>query len=104
MHDLPKATLEKYFYAGFEYKTIVLLLEKHHSVKASVRTIRRVLGSFGLKRRGQSVDIDESRNRINEGRNGRASLLHELDPEASHERHRRRLTRRTYFSCGPNFS
>ena len=64
VHDLPKATLEKYFYAGFEYKTIVLLLEKHHSLKASVRIIRRVLGNFGLKRRGQSVDIDELRNRM----------------------------------------
>ena len=63
VHDLPKAILEKYFYAGFEYKTIVLLLEKHHSVKTSVRTLRRALGNFGLKRRGQSVDIDELRNR-----------------------------------------
>ena len=36
VHDLPKATFEKYFCAGFKYKTIVLNLEKHHSVKASV--------------------------------------------------------------------
>ena len=130
VHDLPKETLEKYFYAGFEYKTIVLLLERHHSIKTSVRTLRRVLSNLGLKRRGQSVDIDAVRNHMRAEMEGPgclkgyrsmwhllrikhhiqvprtyvAHLLHELDPEASRERHRRRLVRRTYSSYGPNFS
>ena len=99
VHDLPKETLEKYFYAGFEYKTIVLLLERHHSIKTSARTLRRVLSNLGLKRRGQSVDIDARSKESYEGRNGRARLFEGVQIDVASPSHQAPYTSAKNICC-----
>ncbi len=45
-----KEIIEYYFHRGFQYKNIVLLLEKYHGIRLSERTLKRKLKDFGLKR------------------------------------------------------
>ena len=45
-----KEIIEYYFHRGFQYKNIVLLLEKYHDVRLSERTLKWKLKDFGLKR------------------------------------------------------
>ena len=48
----------QYFYAGYHYKTILLMLEKYHGEEIGLRTLMRRLEKLGLKRRGNSVNMD----------------------------------------------
>ncbi|CAB4014554.1 Hypothetical predicted protein [Paramuricea clavata] len=43
--------IEYYFHKGFEYKNIVLFLQRYHGIRLSERTLKRRLKDFGLKRR-----------------------------------------------------
>ena len=43
--------IEYYFHKGFEYKNIVLFLQRYHGIRLSERTLKRTLKDFGLKRR-----------------------------------------------------
>ena len=45
--------IEHYFHKGFRYKEIVLLLRKYHNISMNVRTLKRRLSAYGLKRRNQ---------------------------------------------------
>lgn len=44
-----RAVIAEYFKKGFEYSAIVELLEKEHSVKMSIRTLKSRLNDYGLK-------------------------------------------------------
>ncbi|KAK2558002.1 hypothetical protein P5673_019570 [Acropora cervicornis] len=122
--------IEHYFHLGYTNEIILEFLKRFHHIKISLRTLKRRLRSFGLRSKGNI--IDEARIRaiiIRElsgaGRlQGYRSMWHtlrikynqhvprvvvarllrrEIDPSASMQRRRRRLTRRLYFSYGPNF-
>ena len=60
--DLPRGEereiIEFYFHKGFQYKHIVLMLDKHHGVTMNVRTLQRRLQDYGLSRR-QPLDDDQ---------------------------------------------
>ena len=45
--------IEHYFHKGFRYKEIVLLLEKYHNISMNVRTLKRRLSAYDLKRRNE---------------------------------------------------
>ena len=122
--------IEHYFHLGYTNEIILEFLKRFHHIKISLRTLKRRLRSFGLRRKG-NIMIDEARIRaviIRElsgpGRlQGYRSMWHtlrikcnlhvpsvvaarlvpEIDPSASMQRRRRRLPRRQYFSYGPNF-
>ena len=128
-----KEIIEYYFHRGFQYKNIVLLLEKYHGIRLSERTLKRKLKDFGLKRR-EPVDenierrvrniimeelsagpdrlngyhsmwhILRLRHHMNVPRQLVASIMKEVDPEGVQLRKRRRLHRRTYVCPGPNFA
>jgi len=124
--------IEHYFHKGFQYKEILLLLEKYHNISINIRTLKRRLSAYGLKRRNEFDTNDvqhikeiiareiqngpQSRNgyrsmwhvlrlryHIHAPRHMVASLLREIDPEGVESRKRRVFRRRTYVSPGPNF-
>lgn len=104
-------------------------LVDYHGIKMSVSTLKRRLRDYGLKRRGNEVDVDQLRDiirneisgsgqalgcravwhslrlehRIHVPRHLVATILREIDPVGVQQRRRRRLSRRKYFSYGPNF-
>ena len=125
--------IEYYFHKGFEYKNIVLFLQRYHGIRLSERTLKWRLTDFGLKRRqlvdenveGRARDIIKEelsagpdrlngyrtmwhilrlRHHINVPRQLVASIMKEVDPEGVQLRKRRRLHRRTYVSPGPKFA
>ena len=49
--------IEFYFHKGYMYKDIVNLLEKYHDVSINIRTLKRRLKDYGLKRR-ESIELD----------------------------------------------
>ena len=65
-----RAIITEYFKTGFEYSTIVEMLEKEQSVKMSVRTLKSRLNDYGLKRRNVVYDEVVVRQRIDELLNG----------------------------------
>ena len=40
--------IEYYFHKGFEYKNIVLFLQRYHGIRLSERTLKRRLKDFGF--------------------------------------------------------
>ena len=94
-----------------------------------MRTLKRRLQKYGLKKRNNGVDEEQIRNLIRiemanaGGQSGYrtiwhvlrlihsihppralvAEILRELDPEASNDRKSRKLKRRKYLSPGPNY-
>ena len=117
-----------YFYRGYQYGPIVGLLKKHHGVQMSVRTLKRKLREFGLKRKGANYDEETVRQCIEREMQEAGTLagyryiwhalrlrhrlivprrlvaiMKEIDPDGVRERKARRLKRRTYVSLGPNF-
>ena len=123
-----KDIIQYYFHRGFTYEVILDFLQTHHGISISLRTLKRKLDKYGLKRRNNCIDDDTIRNLIkieiaNAGeqsgyrtiwhalrlvhnvhvpRDLVARLLKELDPEASNARRSRKLQRRKYLSPGPN--
>ena len=58
--ETEKEIIESYFYAGYEYSTILSLLGKHHAITMSLSTLKRRLKQYGLKRKtGDEVNNDE---------------------------------------------
>jgi hypothetical protein len=53
--DLPQGSerdiIQHYFYEGLPYRQIILMLEKHHNICMSERTLKRRLKDYGLIRR-----------------------------------------------------
>ena len=100
-----------------------------HGIKMSLSTLNRRLRDYGLKRRGNEVDVDQQRDiirneisgssqalgyravwhylrlvhRIHVPRHLVATILRDVDPVGVQQRRRRRLSRRKYFSYAPNF-
>ena len=127
-----KEIITEYFNRGFEYRSILLFLQRFHGFTMSVSTLKRRLRRYGLKKRGVTFSehqIAQMRQIIqNEIRDSPSSLLgyrgmwsklkttykivvprdivmnmlREVDPEGTQERKSRRLKRRTYLSAGPN--
>ena len=121
--------IEYYFHLGYTNEIILKFLERFHDIKISLRTLKRRLRSFGLRRKGNIIDEARiqavirreisgpgrlqgyrsmwhtlrTKYRLHVPRVIVARLLRELDPFASMQRRQRRLTRRQYFSYGPNF-
>lgn len=113
---------------GYNYKTITDLLQVHHGISMSVRTLKRRLQSYNLVKRKMNVDEDLVRNiirsemqepgqlagyrkmwhilrlkhHVHAPRKLVAQILHELDPDASKARKRNKLHRRIYQSHGPS--
>ena len=131
LFSLPKEATEKesichYFQRNFSYQSIVSILKKYHGICISVRTVKRRLHDYGLKRRKcenrenvvRSIIDQEitgpssligyrsmwNRLRISYGinvpRNRVMKLLKEIDPQGTQFRKRRTLKRREYHSPG----
>ena len=60
-----RSVITEYFNKGYEYSTIVQLLEKEHDVTMSIRTLKCRLHEYGLKRRNIVYDEEFIRQRIN---------------------------------------
>ena len=119
--------IEKYFNDGYDYNMINTILAKRHRINMSLRTLKRRLQVYGLKR-NQNVsnealkeimrrEVQGSSSRlgyrgmwnllrvsygIRTPRNVVMRMLKELDPVATEERRSRQLKRRRYKSGGPN--
>ena len=117
----------KYFDAGFTYEETILLLEKCHGIKISLRTIHRVLRLKDLRRRCKVIDTREVLGTVSvELQKSNASMgyramfqqitklgvvashdvvriaLKHLDPKGVSERQAKRLTRRKYYVKDPD--
>lgn len=118
-----------YFHLGYENEVIREFLQNYHNITLSLRTLKRRLRDFGLRRNGNDIDRDQLRDIIKEQLHGSgrslgyraiwhslrlehhihvprrivATVMQELDPDGVEQRRRRRLSRRRYFSYGPNF-
>ena len=120
--------IEFYFNRGYQYKHIVLMLDKQHGKKMNLRTLQRRLKDYGLSRR-ESFDEDLVRSlitreiesgpgslhgyrsmwhvlrlryQLNVPRRIVETLMKEIDPNGVRRRKQRCLKRRTYLSAGPN--
>ena len=121
--------IQFYFLKGFEYNEILLFMSKYHGIEMSLRTLKRRLRSFALKRRNAVIDHQECRRAVTELVNGPGNLrgyraiwhslqlqgmrvprgivqqlVHEIDPEGTDVRRSRRLRRRVYWNVGPNYA
>ena len=119
--------VERYFWNGYRYDEIIMLLKKQHHIQISKRTLQRYLNHIGLSRRSRPLDSNAlladvhqylQENGDSHGyRNVRQRLLqrgisytHEairiallvLDPEGVSRRKARKLKRRKYQCRGPN--
>ena len=122
--------IKEYFFAGFKYCEIVLILYKCHNISISIRHLKRILRINNLRRRNyentQFEDVENIiRNEIMSSgqcvgyrsmwqrlvndyqikvkRNEVMRLMREIDPEGVASRKAHRLTRRRYNVKGPNF-
>ena len=51
--------IAKYFWDGFQYRTILRLLDEYHGITMSFSTLRRRLQDLGLSRRSQSHSLQD---------------------------------------------
>ena len=119
--------IKKYFRDGYPYNTIIAFLEERHGIDISLRTLKRRLSKFNLKK-NQNInnsalkviiarEIEGSASNVGyrgmQGilrstygimapRNTVMNTLKELNPTATCERRSRQLKRRHYKSDGPN--
>ena len=126
--DEERNYIEYYFHLGYKYEDIVKLLGIYHGVSMTVRTLRRKLQKYNLKKKNVNTDEQELRTIIQQEIEGAgrlagyrkiwhvlrikhhihaprkvvADIVHDLDPEASRARKGNRLKRRKYMSFGPN--
>lgn len=122
-----KEIITEYFLLGLKYSTIVQFLSKYYDIEISVRTLKRRLFTYGLKKKGD-VNLELLNSYIKNELKGPASfygyrkmqkhlqakykisvsrdtimfLLKELDPEGTERRKSRKLIRRRYGSPGPD--
>jgi hypothetical protein len=128
-NNLPNI-IEGYFNRGYQHTAILRLLEKYHGVKIHIRTLKRKLREYGLRRRESNYDeatvrelitreMQDAgklggyrymwhalrlRHHISVPRRVVATIMKEIDPEGVRERRARGLTRRNFISFGPNFT
>lgn len=120
--------IRQYFHAGHSYKAIVDLLKAEYDICVSLRTVQSKLSSLGLFRRKYSPSVDvrrailqelhgpgqlfgyrsmwqvlKNKYKINAKRSDVMQLLAEMNASGTEARRRRRFTRRTYHSLGPNY-
>ena len=126
--DEEKNFIEYYFHLGYKYNDIVNLLDVYHGVTMSVRTLKRRLQGYGLKKKNVSNDEQELVDIVKKEMEGTgqlsgyrkiwhllrinhhihaprklvAQIVHDLDPQASRERKGNKLKRRKYMSYGLN--
>lgn len=119
-----RLAIEHYFERGFRYETIVHFLAEYHGISINVRTLKRRLSQYGLRRRNQVHSEHTVREIMKREIEGPSSLLgyrgmwnklrtsynvtvprdmvmrilRELDPDASALRKARKLQRRSYVS------
>lgn len=55
-----------YFNLGYENEVILQFLADYHGIRMSLSTLKRRLRDYGLKRRGNDVNVDQLRDIINE--------------------------------------
>ena len=121
--------IRNYFYSGFTYAEICLLLNKRHNFKISVSHLKRILKRLELRRRNLRFDVENVVHCIDKelsksgscmGYRAMHQKLHseynvqvdqetvricmkQLDPQGVEERSRRALHCRVYVSKGPNY-
>ena len=123
-----ESIIRHYFSKGFQYKSIIQMLDKRHGIKMCERTLRSRLSAFGLSRRLPQYELNVIRNRISQELDGPGcmggyrttwhtlrmegmqvprriveGIVRELDPEGCELRQRKRLRRRKYRAPGPNY-
>lgn len=121
--------LRYYFFRGFTYEEIRMFLEKHHDINMSIRTLKRRIKSYGLRRQQADYDIGSVRAAIQDIVDGHGCLqgyrsvwhtlqlkgmrvrrivvqeiLREIDPEGTEMRKAHRLKKRVYHNPGPNYA
>lgn len=126
--DPEREIIERYFHLGYKYNVIINFLRSKHDICMNVRTLKRRLVKYKLSRNETWRSEEEVKNIIKEEmqgsgclsgyrkmwhllkikynmhvpRNMVAQILHDLDPEASSLRKKKKLKRRHYLSHGPN--
>ena len=121
--------IQKYFNLGFPYEEILAFLSKFHGIILSLRQLKRLLRSMGLRRRKVHSSVYEVASVIERELHGSGSLIgyramHQrltvdhklvtdretvrqllkiLDPVGVERRLRHRLKRRQYKVKGPNY-
>ena len=126
--DHQKEVIAYYFNCGYTYDVIIDFMNRHHGISISLRTLKRRLKEYDLKRKNVMIDEESVRNlikiemanageqsgyraiwhalrlihKVHPPRDMVARILRELDPVASQNRRARRLRRRRYTSQGPN--
>ncbi|CAH3019489.1 unnamed protein product [Porites evermanni] len=127
-NDPEREIIERYFHLGYKYNVIINFLRSKHDICMNVRTLKRRLVKYKLSRNETWRSEEEVKNIIKEEmqgsgclsgyrkmwhllkikynmhvpRNMVAQILHDLDPEASSLRKKKKLKRRHYLSHGPN--
>jgi hypothetical protein len=126
--DHEREVIAYYFNCGYTHEVIIDLMKKHHGISISLRTLKRQLKDYDLKRKNVMIDEESVRNlikiemanageqsgyraiwhalrlihKVHPPRDMVARILHELHPVASRNRRAKRLKRRKYSSQGPN--
>ena len=121
--------IRKYFNLGFPYHEILVFLSKFHGIMLSLRHLKRLLKTMGLRRRCEGSPMNEVVSAIERELRGSGSsigyramhqrltvdrnlvtnretvrqLLKIVDPEGVERRLRHRLKRRQYKVKGPNY-
>ncbi|XP_046841827.1 uncharacterized protein LOC124435940 [Xenia sp. Carnegie-2017] len=120
--------LLKIIFMDINTTSLFVLLMKKHGIEMTVRTLKRSLKSYHLSRQNENISEDNVRtllrqemqaaggslagyrkmwhirikHHVHVPRKLVATILRQLDPEASIRRRRKRLQRRQYISQGPN--
>ena len=121
--------IEEYFHLGFNYSEMLSFLLLYHGVRLSLRQLKRILRSRGLRRRKIQSGINRVVNAIDQELQSSGSCIgyrqmHQrllkdhgividretvrrivkgLDPDGVELRSRKRFRRRRYVAAGPNF-
>ena len=117
-----------YFYAGSTYEAITKFLFNYRDVNMSIRTLKRRLSEYGLKKKNRTLSNDvisqiiqrqiqvphvmcgyrgiwhllKTADNISVTRDFLTKLLKEIDPEGSEMRCAHTMRRRKYILFGPN--
>ncbi|CAB4017907.1 Hypothetical predicted protein [Paramuricea clavata] len=66
--------IQYYFFRGFNYEEIRRFLQKNHAIEMSIRTLKRRIESYGLRRRQAEYEIAHVRAAIENIVDGHGSL------------------------------
>lgn len=123
------AVIQEYFDSGYTYEVILDMLRTNHDISVSMSTLKTHFKEAGLCRKSNYSPLPEVREAIMTELSGPGELfgyramwqalklkhklrvkrdvvmrlMRELNPEGIALRTRRRFTRRTYYSRGPNY-